>query len=81
MSVNSSTTRKLTQARRDKLEIDEWARTCDRPVSQNEIRVLRKCRRVIRQSYKLEADYARVNRMFSKSAAASGKSTTKPKPS
>jgi hypothetical protein len=77
-SPNSST------ARRDNLEIDEWARTCGRDVSPGEINMRRDLKKARRKRAKNRRDYAGLLLKFSKSAAAcaaKGKSTTKPKPS
>ena len=66
-STHLLATKKLTPARRDNLEIDEWARTCGRPVSKAQIRTMRKTKRVLRQMKDLEATYAHYRRTIPRS--------------
>ena len=76
-------TKKLTAARRDNLEIDEWARTCGREVSPGEINMRRDLKKARRKRAKNRRDYAGLILKFSESAAASaanGQSKTKPQP-
>jgi hypothetical protein len=53
-------TKPMTAARRDNLEIAEWARTCGRDVTEDELRCLRSLKRGRRTLIRLREVYQRM---------------------